>query len=360
MNKRYIVQIWAVAIVWAIGMCPIFAQNTNRRGVAESHRRAEQARSNEQKNVGLSVRAQNKFGVKNKEEAAEPWLREIYRELSEDKEENMPLFFPKNPTEKSMNLFTLIFKLLADGKIYAYEYDVDRGEFFDEEHRLSFVDLLERYQILYEEEIERTTRKITYKVENSDIPAQLVKSYYLKEIYTFERVSSTYRSDPLCLAPIMYQEDGYGAGTQRIPMFWIKYDELAPYLGQMYIMASNLNNTMRLTYNDYFRLKKYKGDIYKSTNLANKSLMQIAKNDTAQLRIEREKIEKQLNGFEGELWVKQDTTQVQTNKKEPRKARTARAEVTSGKTKAKKPVKKESGSGGGSSGGRTVRASVRR
>lgn len=355
--------VYLLALLACLNVDLLQAQTTSRRAASEARRRSAVTAEEEPKATGLSVRAQNKFGAKKEtSESAEPWMREIYRELSEEKEENMPLFFPKNPTEKSMNLFTLIFKLLANGSIKAYEYDVDRGELFDEQYQLSFVDLLERYKILYEEEVERGTKKINYKVDNSDIPSQSVKSYYVKEIYTFDKISSTYKSAVYCLAPIIYQSDNYGTASQRIPMFWIKYDELVPYLNQMSIMASSVNNTMRLTYNDYFVMKKYKGDIYKSTNLANKSLMQIAKNDTTLLRMEREKIEKQLGMFEETLWVKQDTTAQAQTKQSDKKQKTARAEVASGKAKSSgSTVKNKNSREKSSSGGtRTVRASVRR
>ena len=47
-----------------------------------------------------------------------------------------------------MNLFSVIFQLLGENKIKAYEY-LDGYEEFDEAHLINFKDLLDRFYILY-------------------------------------------------------------------------------------------------------------------------------------------------------------------------------------------------------------------
>lgn len=300
----------------------------------------------------LSVRAQSKFGTGPVSPNQTVWSREIYRELSDTKEENMPLFSPATPIGDRANLFTLIFRLLAEGKITAYE-DVDGREIFTDQYKINFKDLLDLYEIINEEEVVRGSKTITYKIENSDIPSKNVKSFYIKEVYSFDQRSSQFNSSIYCICPLITREDEYGLSS-RVPMFWIKYEEVAPFLTQTPILSSNTNNTLRLTYNDYFTMKQYKGDIFYATNLANKSLAQIAKNDSTLLRKEREKIEQQIDTFEASLWVKPDTTLV-VEKGKKAKTQTARAESksTTTKSKVKAPATKSSSS-------RTVRASVRK
>lgn len=300
----------------------------------------------------LSVRAQSKFGSSPVSVNQTVWSREIYRELSDAKEENMPLFSPSTPIGDRANLFTLIFRLLAEGKITAYE-DVDGREIFTDQYKINFKDLLDLYEIINEEEVVRGSKTVTYKIENSDIPSKSVKSFYIKEVYSFDQRTSQFNSSIYCICPLITREDEYGLSS-RVPMFWIKYEDLAPFLTQTPILSSNTNNTLRLTYNDFFTMKQYKGDIFYATNLANKSLAQIANNDSTKLRKEREKIEQQIDTFEASLWVKPDTTLVMDKSKKA-KAKTARAESksTTTKSKVKAPTTKSSSS-------RTVRASVRK
>jgi len=300
----------------------------------------------------LSDRAQSKFGSGPVSVNQTVWSREIYRELSNTKEENMPLFSPSTPIGDRANLFTLIFRLLAEGKITAYE-DVDGREIFTDQYKINFKDLLDLYEIINEEEAVRGSKTITYKIENSDIPSKSVKNFYIKEVYSFDQRSSQFTSSIYCICPLITREDEFDLNT-RVAMFWVKYEDLAPFLTQTPILSSNTNNTLRLTYADYFTMKQYKGDIFYATNMANKSLAQIANNDSTRLRKEREKIEQQIDTFEASLWVKPDTTLV-VDKSKKAKSQTARAESksTTTKSKVKAPTTKTTSS-------RSVRASVRK
>ena len=47
------------------------------------------------------------------------WRRDIYRELDLTKDANAPLYYPVEPQEGRVNLFTLLFQLLNTGKIPA-------------------------------------------------------------------------------------------------------------------------------------------------------------------------------------------------------------------------------------------------
>ena len=51
------------------------------------------------------------------------WRRDIYRELDLSKDANAPLYYPVEPQDGRVNLFTLLFQLINTGKIPAYTYD---------------------------------------------------------------------------------------------------------------------------------------------------------------------------------------------------------------------------------------------
>ena len=62
------------------------------------------------------------------------------------------------------------------------------------------------------------------------------------------------------------------------------------------------NNLMRYNLDDFFKLKMYKGDIYKVKNLRNLSLMQMYP-DSAKLAHARDSIEQRLHRFDKNLWA---------------------------------------------------------
>lgn len=289
--------------------------------------------------IGLSTRAaqMNRTQTSNVSEAK--WLREIYRYLDLSKEKNAPLYYPVVPEQNRMNLFTMIFKLLADGHINAYEY-LDGREIFTDEFKIDFKELLDRFGIYYEME----NGKIV--LNDVDIPSNEVQGYYLKEAYFFETGTSNYGLETLAVCPIIHRQGDYEASTVRYPLFWIPYEEIRPYALRMPIMTSSLNNTMTGTIDDFFRKGNYEGEIYKTTNLRNMALAQYAATPE-EMKLQQEKIEKELKNFEDNLWKEKIETEqaatvtdstgivVQQEEKKPRtNKRRARAS-----TKAKKTEK---------------------
>ena len=117
-------------------------------------RRAEQEKKKEAAVPELSVRAKAQYTgqVAMPEELI--WKREIYRTLDLNEAKNSPLYYPVEPLGDRMNLFTYLFRLLAEGKIPAYEYRLDGTEVFTEESKMNFRDMLDRFHIYYEEVVE--------------------------------------------------------------------------------------------------------------------------------------------------------------------------------------------------------------
>ena len=49
-----------------------------------------------------------------------------------------------------------------------------------------------------------------------------------------------------------------------MPMFWLPYENIRPYISNSYIMTSNMNKAMTFTMDDYFRRRMFEGDIIKT------------------------------------------------------------------------------------------------
>ena len=260
------------------------------------------ARKREESNNSLSVRAQNLYEKEAISPANTPWNRIIYRSLDLKKEKNLPLYFPEESTEEQENLFRLIMKLLAEGKITVYEY-LDGREIFTEAYQANVKETLDRFHILYEENSSQTGRKAKFTIDPSDVPANEVLSYYIKEKWVFDQQNSGVKSEIEALCPILHRTDDFGGDAVKYPMFWVKYSDIRPYLAQQYIMTSNENNIRNYTFDDFFKLRMFEGEIYKTMNLRNMSLMQLYPEQAAQDSA-RNEIEKQLQNFEKNLWVK--------------------------------------------------------
>lgn len=263
-----------------------------------SGRRAAAA-ATESSSTTVTVRAQNMYGNTEINTDNVVWLREIYRELDLTEAKNGPLYFPVEPIDNRINLFTLIFNLLAESKINAYEY-LDGREVFSDKYKLDFKEVLNKYGVYYEEKFSRSSKNPVYSIHESDIPSNEVLAFYIKEMWYFDQVSSTFDTKIIAMCPLLSRTGDFG-DLLRIPMFWVTYDELRPYLSQVQIMTSNYNNVLNSTFNDYFRQRLYEGEIYKATNLANLAIMNYATTDSLQ-QLERKRIEDELAAFEKSLW----------------------------------------------------------
>lgn len=232
------------------------------------------------------------------------WKRDIYRQLDLMKDKNAPMYYPVEPQGKQMNLFTFLFRLILTGRVQAYTYKLDGNESFEESNRMAVKEMLERYNIYYEEK----DGKIS--VANSDIPSAEATRYYIKESVYFDQRTGTFSTRVTALCPILMRgADDFSTEATAYPLFWLKYEDIAPYLSRLPMMGSNLNNVTNMTADDYFTLNRYEGQIYKTNNLQGKVLANYCETDSALVR-EQLKIEKQLSDFEKNVWgyIPADTT----------------------------------------------------
>lgn len=223
------------------------------------------------------------------------WRRDIYRQLDLTQDANAGLYYPTEPLGNQMNLFTYIFKLMMTGNIRVYAYRLDGTESFEDSARVKPMDFLNNYHIFYE----RVNGRV--RIDNSDIPSREVKSYYIKESAYYDQATATFHTKVLALCPIMEREDDFGDGVAKYPLFWVKYDDLAPFLAKQQIMTSNLNNAATMSLDDYFTMNMYRGKIYKTTNMLGRTLAQYCPNDSS-LSKEQQCIENELQQFESHIW----------------------------------------------------------
>lgn len=265
-------------------------------------RRQQQAQKQQatatQQNQGLSQRARLMYPTSLDMPEDVVWRRDLYREINLDDEANSGLYYPVEPIDKQMNLFTYLFKLALNGYIPVYEYRLDGNESFSDSSKVAMKTLLDNYHIFYE------TRDGKLRVENSDIPSAEVKMYYLKESAYYDQSNAQFRRKVMALCPVMMREDDFGGEAAKYPLFWVKYTDLEPFLSRQSVQASNLNNAATMTLEDYFTMNSYQGKIYKAGNRMGQSAARpqfgdfnVANADST-ARKEQAKIEKELLAFE--------------------------------------------------------------
>ena len=324
---------------------------------ARRQQQTQQKAGAQSQNQGMSMRARLMFPTAIDMPEDVVWRRDIYREIDLNKDANGGLYYPVEPMDKQVNLFTYIFKLALNGYIPVYEYRLDGNEVFSDSAKVKMKTVLDNYHIFYEE------KNGKLRVENSDIPSAEVKLYYLKESAYYDQANSSFHRKVLSLCPVMLREDDFGGEASKYPLFWVKYSDLEPYLSRQTVMTSNLNNAATMSMDDYFTLNRYDGTIYKTNNMLGKTLAQMCDGDTTKLTAEQKRIEAELKAFEENIFgdkhrkdsldsiAKLDPRDVKAAKKAKRKS-------TSRSSSAR--VKKSSNKKSSSASSGTARMSVRR
>lgn len=258
-------------------------------------RRAQQQRAQQSNANTISMRAQLSYPTEAKMAEDVVWRRDIYRELDLTQDANAGLYYPVEPMGTQMNLFCYIFKLMMTGNIRAYEYRLDGNETFEDSARVKPLAFLDNYHVYYE----RTDRGI--RIDDSDIPSREVTAYYIKESAYYDQATATFHTKVLALCPIMKRVDDFGDGATSYPLFWVKYEDLAPFLSKQTIMTSNLNNAAVMSVDDYFTKNLYKGKIYKTNNMLGRTLSQEYPTDSAMANAQK-RIEAEIKLFEKNMW----------------------------------------------------------
>ena len=297
----------------------------------------------------LTVRAQIMNEQLTQEVGNARWIRNIIRELDLSKEKNAPLYHPVQEMNGRKNLFTSIFQLLSEDKIRVYEYLRDT-ESFEDAHILSYKEMLDKFSIFYETVPAGGGRPVRYIVNASDIPSREVDRIYVKEAWYFDQHNSIYDVKTLAICPLANFTMETGEEISQ-GMFWVKYEDIRPYIQHNYIMTSNVNNAMTYTMDDYFRRRMYDGEIIQTENLMNLPLVSLFDTEE-EIAAEQQRIEDELVAFEKALWFEPDSTAIAnaSNKKAPRAT----------KVKAEKAPRQPKAAAAPKSSGSTATRSIRR
>lgn len=301
----------------------------------------------------LSVRAQAMNEKLTQDISNAKWIRNILREIDLTKEKNAPLNYPVQEMNGMKNLFHTLFQLVSEGKITAYKYQSEYDS-FEADNILTFKEIINNFDIDKEVIPAAGGRPERYVVNSSDIPQ--VNRFFIKEVWYFDQKNSRYDVKTLAICPIANKYLNTGDVLQQ-PVFWVKYEDVRPYIINNRILTSNINNAMIYTMDDFFRRRMYDGEIIQTDNLMNLPLAALINLDedgeedgegiNIALVAEQQRIEEQLKAFNESLWIKPDTTAAVSNKRESKRVSSTRspsnkdsaATKSASKEKAPKPTK---------------------
>ena len=152
---------------------------------------------------GVTDRMQKFYEQSDNNGADLMWMRVIYRDLEVDNPKNAALYYPEDVIDGQENLFRIIMRLLAGNNIAAYEY-LDGKEIFTDQYRLKVRDMLDRFHVLYTDAKGSTEKNPRFTIEESDVPSNEVRSYYILERWEFDSRSNKTKRFVEAICPVLH------------------------------------------------------------------------------------------------------------------------------------------------------------
>lgn len=220
------------------------------------------------------------------------WKKEIWRVIDTREKMNLPFTYPKNP------LINILIDAVKSGEVPVFgANDDDFKSPIDPNDALamtgSTADTVYVPDAMNPDVLIPTVITKDFNYEN-------VKQYRVKEIWYFNKQTSTMQVRILGIAPIMddFSEEGVKRGVKAL--FWI----FMPSLRNVLVKTEAFNpfpEGIRLTWDDIFTQRLFSSTVYKEDNVRDERVRDIWEDPIDQL-YESERIKEKIFNFEHDLW----------------------------------------------------------
>jgi gliding motility associated protien GldN len=216
--------------------------------------------------------------------------RRVWRIIDVREKMNHPFKYPKEPFIK------ILLEEAKKGNITLYGQETDEFKTPLSPEEVSSlggsVDTITTYNPdTFEEQI---------KVVVNDLNPEDIKRYRVKEVWVFDKETSTLQVRILGIAPILEKYDDMGNFQYETVMFWAYYPDMRKVLAR-YECFNPANDAQRMTWEQIFEMRFFSSYIMKVSNVYDRRI-QDYKEGIDRL-LEAEDLKNEIFHFEHDLWV---------------------------------------------------------
>jgi gliding motility associated protien GldN len=218
------------------------------------------------------------------------WERRVWRIIDVREKMNLPFAYPEEP------FFRILSDAAVKGDLPVYSVDDDKFT-----KRLSTDDVLSMMSKAdtivtfdpetYEEKIE---------VVRNDINWADVKRFRIKEVWFFDKETSTMQVRILGIAPLIDVRDNDGNFRYEKAMFWVYYPHARNLLARHRVFTLGSNTNATISWEDFLELRYFSSFIIKESNVYDRRIEDYARGVDALW--ESERIKNAIFNFEQDLW----------------------------------------------------------
>ncbi len=219
------------------------------------------------------------------------WKKRIWRLIDVREKMNQPFVYPKRP----------FLQILLDATNNA-EHPL---RIFQDEEFKQPMDTSAVNQLLFRVDTITVTDPETYEIRKEIVKNTVdltgdIQRFRVKEIWFFDKETSTMQVRILGIAPVRQVKGISDAVLGENAMFWIYYPEAREALAREQVF-NDLNDANPMTWEDIFEMRFFASYIYKESNVKDFRLQdEYAGRD---LLLEADKVKQQIFNFEHDLWT---------------------------------------------------------
>ncbi|PHI18567.1 gliding motility protein GldN [Lewinellaceae bacterium SD302] len=215
------------------------------------------------------------------------WEKTIWRVIDVREKINLPFAYPDRP------FYTVLAEAAEDNKIQLY-VDDDFTEVMSEDRRNSMsgtVDTVPYYDpVTYEEK---------FKVVVNELDPADIQRFRIKEVWFFDRESSTLKVRILGISPLKNEYDENGNFLYELPMFWVYYPGARELLATETAFAYG-NDAGNRSWEDVMESRFFSSYIFQESNVYGRRIDSYLTGRDALMEADR--IKREIFNFEHDLW----------------------------------------------------------
>ncbi len=220
------------------------------------------------------------------------WEKRIWRIIDVREKMNLPFAYPEEP------FFKILSEAATKGDLPVYSTDEDGAKF---KKRLSTDDVL---SMLSKTDTVVTFDPETYEekvqIVRNDINWEDVKRFRIKEVWFFDKETSTLQVRILGIAPMIDVRDNEGNFRFEKPMFWVYYPHAREMFARHRVFTMGGNTNATISWEDFFEMRHFASYIYKESNVYDRKLEEYLQG--VDLLMHSEKIKNEIFNWEHDLW----------------------------------------------------------
>lgn len=217
------------------------------------------------------------------------WEKRVWRVIDIREKMNLPFAYPEMP------FFSILMDAAVNGDITVYSVEDDKFSSALPADEVATMGASADTVVTFDPE----TYEEQIQVVRNELNPEDVNRFRVKEVWFFDKETSTLGVRVLGIAPMIDVKDENGNFRYEKPMFWVYYPDCRELLARHKVFNS-ANDAAPMTWEDMFEMRFFSSYIIKASNVHDYRLQDTYSG--VDLLLEADKIKQEIFNFEHDLW----------------------------------------------------------